>query len=70
MKFFVILLALLALAYLILRPLLKTNKTSKSEGIEEMQECACCGVYVSVNESFLSNGRYFCSKECLQKGAK
>ncbi len=68
MKFFVILLALLALAYLILRPLLKTNKTSN--GIEEMQECACCGVYVSTNESFLSNGRYFCSKECLQKGAR
>lgn len=68
MKFLVILVALLALAYLILRPLLKTNKTPN--GIEEMQECACCGVYVSVNESFLSNGKYFCSKECLQKGAR
>ena len=68
MKFLVILVALLALAYLILRPLLKTNKTHN--GIEEMQECACCGVYVSVNESFASNGKYFCSKECLQKGVK
>lgn len=70
MKFFVILLALLALAYLILRPLLKANKSSNRESIEEMQECSHCGVYVSTNESLLSNGKYFCSKECLQKGVR
>lgn len=68
MKFLIILLALLALAYLILRPLLKAQ--AHRGDIEEMLECAHCGVYVSRQESLRSNGKHFCSKECLEKGEK
>ncbi|PPK61275.1 PP0621 family protein [Malaciobacter marinus] len=43
---------------------IKTNK--KKENIEDvMVECPSCGTYVSKKEGILSNGKYFCSKECL-----
>ena len=35
----------------------------------DMVECSTCKVYVAVNEAILSNGKYYCSKECL-RGAK
>ncbi len=31
----------------------------------DMVECANCGVYVEVQEAILSNGKYYCSRECL-----
>lgn len=30
-----------------------------------MVECPTCSVYVSKKEAILSNGHYYCSKECL-----
>lgn len=43
---------------------IRTNK--KKENIEDvMVECPSCGTYVSKKEGILSNGKYFCSKECL-----
>lgn len=43
----------------------------KDEKIEDiMVECPSCGTYVSKKEAILSNGFYFCSKECLKKGRK
>jgi len=36
------------------------------EKIEDiMVECPTCSTYVSKKEAILSNGRFFCSKECL-----
>jgi uncharacterized protein len=32
----------------------------------DMIECAQCSVYVEVSESILSNGKYFCSRECIE----
>lgn len=38
----------------------------KEEKIEdEMVECPSCQTYVSKKEAILSNGKFFCSKECL-----
>lgn len=42
----------------------KRSKKNKTES-DEMYECPSCGVFVSKNESVLSNGKYYCSKECL-----
>ncbi len=36
---------------------------------EIMLECKKCGTYISSKEAIISNGEYYCSKECL-KGAK
>lgn len=77
MKILIILFALAVLVYVIVRPFLKANMSKREResqenqgNIEEMCQCAHCGVYASCTESILSNGLYFCSKECLKKGAK
>jgi len=41
------------------------NKTKLSSN--DMVECASCGVYSSIDDSILSNNKYYCSKECLEK---
>ncbi|WP_295700744.1 PP0621 family protein [Helicobacter mastomyrinus] len=76
MKFLIILFALALFAFMMVRPLLKgSGKSAKKpkktqDDIEEMCQCTHCGVYASVRESFLADGLYFCSKKCLEKGAK
>ena len=42
------------------------NVKKDDEKIEDvMIECPTCGTFVSKKEAILSNGQYFCSKECL-----
>ncbi len=45
-----------------------SNKADKSEKLQDndMVQCTECGVYTEVNDAILSNGKYFCSKECLE----
>jgi len=48
----------------------KKNKIEKDEQdkIEDvMTPCPKCGTYISKDEAILSNGKYFCSQECLKK---
>ena len=33
---------------------------------EAMIPCAKCGTYVQVKESFMREGKYYCSRECLE----
>ena len=33
---------------------------------DEMVECPSCKTYVSQKEALLSNGKFYCSKECLE----
>lgn len=43
------------------------NISKKDEQIEDdLVECATCKVYVSQKEAILSNGKFYCSKECLE----
>ena len=74
MKFLIILFALALLAYMIARPFIRGSGGKKSkkeqENVEEMHQCAHCGVYVSNTESILADGMYFCSKDCLKKCVK
>ena len=44
----------------------KAPGAKKSEEVDEMVECSRCGVYVEIHEAILSNGKYYCSKECLK----
>jgi uncharacterized protein len=44
----------------------KNDKKQASNDAQEMVECAKCGVYVEVKEAILSNGKYYCSNECLR----
>ncbi len=42
------------------------NKDKKLEDSETVVECQECGVYTSVDEIILRDGKQFCSKECAQ----
>ncbi|RXJ88295.1 hypothetical protein CRV01_12820 [Arcobacter sp. CECT 8983] len=45
----------------------QVNKDNRiKEKIEDiMVECPTCSTYVSKKEAILSNGNFYCSKECL-----
>jgi len=43
------------------------NKKGQSAPTNEMVECANCSVYVEISEAILSNGKYYCSDECLKE---
>lgn len=45
-----------------------SDREPKNGSGEVMVECECCKTYSSKRDSIFSNGRYFCSKECLKKG--
>jgi uncharacterized protein len=41
------------------------NMKKHDEITDTMVECPKCGTYTSKDDAILSNGKYFCSKECL-----
>jgi len=51
----------------------KVTKTSRKKKDElkanDMVECATCGVYSELQECILSDAKYYCSKECLDKAS-
>ncbi|RBQ26744.1 MULTISPECIES: PP0621 family protein [Arcobacteraceae] len=34
---------------------------------DEMVECPTCKTFVSQKEAIVSNGKFYCSKDCLEK---
>ncbi|MEA3499324.1 MAG: PP0621 family protein [Campylobacterota bacterium] len=66
------LLAVIAVLFLVYLVFFKRNrekniKDSKKfdEITDTMVECPTCGTFISKDDAILSNGKYFCSKECL-----
>jgi len=51
----------------------KVTKTSakKKDDLKanDMVECASCGVYSELQECILSDAKYYCSKECVEKAS-
>jgi len=43
------------------------NSKKYDQITDDMVECPTCKTYVSKDDAILSNGRYYCSKECLEK---
>jgi len=48
----------------------KEQNTKNKQQADEMVECANCGVYTEISECILSNGKYYCSKECVLEAKK
>lgn len=46
-------------------PSKKDAEATKEE--ETMVPCETCGVYTSIKEAYLKEGRYYCSKTCMEK---
>ena len=44
-----------------------TKKQETKQQVNEMIECAHCGVYVEISEAILSNAKYYCCDECLKE---
>lgn len=44
----------------------KNTRKKQLENEEIMVECPTCKLFISKKEAILSNGAYFCSKECLR----
>ncbi len=45
-------------------PSLSQNAAEKKLNEDTLVECEKCGTYVTVKESIIINGKYYCSKEC------
>ena len=43
-----------------------SNNQTQNDEADIMIECPTCGTYVSKDEAILSNGKYYCSKECIR----
>jgi uncharacterized protein len=43
----------------------QVKQNSKELNEEIMIECPTCKTFMSKQDAILSNGRYYCSKECL-----
>ncbi len=67
-------LAIAAVLFLVYIVFFKKNREAsmkdKSDKYEEitdtMVECPSCGTFVSKDDAILSNGQYFCSKDCIK----
>lgn len=46
-------------------PNVKKNK--KIHKTNDMVECSKCSVYSDIDESILSNAKYYCSQECIEE---
>lgn len=49
------------------KPSIGKDKNDSKTQSNDMVECASCGIYVEVGEAILSNGKYYCSQECVNK---
>ena len=43
-----------------------SNNQTQNDETDIMIECPTCGTYISKDEAILSNGKYYCSKECIR----
>ena len=65
-------LAVILIIFLIYILLFKKNrekeisKKNNEKITDEMMECPTCKTYVSQKEALLSNGKFYCSKDCLE----
>lgn len=45
----------------------KQDGGTKKSDDDTMVPCASCGVFVSVKEAYIKDGKYFCSQACMEK---
>ena len=51
------------------KPLKKSpkSKTADKEQANDMVECTTCGTYAELDDCILSNNKYYCCSECVDK---
>lgn len=66
MKFLLFVGFLSAVYFLFFKKKSITPPSSDTSSEEAMIPCVKCGTYVQVKESFMREGKYYCSRECLE----
>lgn len=69
---FLLIIGVIALVYFMFikkKPQVQNQDAKKKDESQsnEMIECSTCKIYCSLDDALLSNGKYYCSKECLEK---
>jgi len=63
-----LIIAVIATIYFIFFKKKKIIKEIKNNSeANEMVQCSVCGIYCEIEDSILSNGKYYCSNECLRE---
>ncbi len=44
----------------------ENKKENKTKDSNEMVQCSKCDIYCELDDAILSNGKYYCSNECLK----
>ncbi len=57
---------LVSVYYLFFKKKAITHTSSDNSQEEAMVPCAQCGTYVQIKETFMREGKYYCSRECLE----
>lgn len=66
---FLLVVAVIAIVYFLFikkKPLQK-NKQDKRDTPSDMVECVSCGTYVTLEDAIISDNKYYCSMECVDK---
>ena len=63
-KLLTILLIVALIYFLFFKKLRK--KVDEQNKVDELVECQKCGTFCSRKDTILSNGKYYCSQECLK----
>lgn len=66
-KIIILALVLFLIYMLFFKKSRKTNKPDDRLISDEMVECPTCNTFVSSKEAIVSSGKFFCSKDCLNK---
>ena len=45
----------------------KPSKKDEKLESNDMVECATCSTFVEISETIISNNKYYCSQECVDK---
>ena len=43
------------------------SKSKADAEVNDLIRCESCGVYMELEDAIVSNGKYYCSRECLQR---
>lgn len=55
--------------FILIKKRAKVHGDTKKDELKssDMVECATCGIYCALDDTIISNGKYYCSKECLKR---
>lgn len=66
-KLLVLVVAVAAVYFIFFKKKSLIPPSSNTSAEEAMIPCVRCGTYVQVKETLMRDGKYYCSRECMEK---